>query len=86
MNGAVIVNPNQPGGSGGGLYRFLRSIPTWVLWLLVLVWSIPTVIESPPAGCVFIPVVLPGRRREEPCGRDGRVRAAARTGHGGGPW
>ena len=24
------------------LYRFLRSIPTWVLWLLVLVWVIPT--------------------------------------------
>ena len=22
--------------------RFLRNIPTWVLWLLVLVWLIPT--------------------------------------------
>ena len=37
----------QPGpptnGRGAPLYRFLRSIPTWVLWLLVVVWSIPTV-------------------------------------------
>ena len=30
-------------GAGGAVYRFLRSIPTWVLWLLVVVWSIPTV-------------------------------------------
>jgi ABC-type glycerol-3-phosphate transport system permease component len=25
------------------MYRFLRSIPTWVLWLLVIIWSVPTV-------------------------------------------
>ena len=37
---AGIVDPTR---SGGGVYRFLRSIPTWVLWLIVLVWSIPTV-------------------------------------------
>lgn len=24
------------------MYRFLRSIPTWVLWLLVVVWLTPT--------------------------------------------
>ena len=29
-------------GAAGAVYRFLRSIPTWVLWLLVIVWSIPT--------------------------------------------
>ncbi|NNF63029.1 MAG: carbohydrate ABC transporter permease [Acidimicrobiia bacterium] len=29
-------------GAGKFIYRFLRSIPTWALWLLVLVWSIPT--------------------------------------------
>ena len=40
---AGIVNPDQRSkGAGGALYRFLRSIPTWVLWLLVVVWSIPT--------------------------------------------
>ena len=40
---AGIVNPNQRSrGAGGALYRFLRSIPTWVLWLLVLIWTIPT--------------------------------------------
>ncbi len=36
-----MVNPDRPS-SGGGVYRFLRSIPTWMLWLLVIVWSIPT--------------------------------------------
>ena len=41
---AGIVNPDRSGsGAGGAVYRFLRSIPTWVLWLLVVVWSIPTV-------------------------------------------
>ncbi len=29
-------------GLGKVLYGFLRSIPTWVLWVLVLVWTIPT--------------------------------------------
>ncbi|NIO58614.1 MAG: ABC transporter permease subunit [Acidobacteria bacterium] len=24
------------------MYGFLRSIPTWVLWILVIIWSIPT--------------------------------------------
>ncbi len=39
-----VVNPDQRNkGAGGALYRFVRSIPTGVLWLLVLVWSIPTV-------------------------------------------
>ncbi len=28
---------------GWRLYRLLRAIPTWVLWGLVVVWSIPTV-------------------------------------------
>lgn len=32
-------------GPGGGkfIYRLLRAMPTWALWLLVLVWSIPTI-------------------------------------------
>ena len=34
----TIVDPSR----SRGVYRFLRSIPTWVLWLLVLVWTIPT--------------------------------------------
>ncbi|MGI9052604.1 MAG: carbohydrate ABC transporter permease [Ilumatobacteraceae bacterium] len=40
----AIVDPTAPSGGrpGGGVYRFLRSIPTWVLWLLVMVWSVPT--------------------------------------------
>ena len=25
------------------IYGFMRSIPTWVLWLIVLIWSLPTV-------------------------------------------
>ena len=41
---AGIVNPDQrANGPGGAIYRFLRSIPTWVLWLLVIIWSIPNV-------------------------------------------
>ena len=32
--------------SGGGVvdrvYRVLRAIPTWVLWLIVVIWSLPT--------------------------------------------
>jgi alpha-glucoside transport system permease protein len=27
---------------GKRIYGFLRSIPTWVLWILVFIWSIPT--------------------------------------------
>jgi alpha-glucoside transport system permease protein len=34
----TIVDPTR----AGPVYRFLRSIPTWVLWLLVLVWLTPT--------------------------------------------
>ena len=40
---ARIVDPARAGtGATGVVYRFLRSIPTWVLWLIVLVWSTPT--------------------------------------------
>ncbi|MDQ3470186.1 MAG: carbohydrate ABC transporter permease [Actinomycetota bacterium] len=39
----TVVDPKAPSSGGSGaVYRFLRSIPTWVLWLLVLVWTIPT--------------------------------------------
>ena len=27
---------------GKRIYGFLRSIPTWVLWIMVFIWSIPT--------------------------------------------
>ena len=41
---AGVVDPGRPSaGAGGAVYRFLRSIPTWVLWLLVIIWSIPTI-------------------------------------------
>lgn len=36
---APIVDPHR---SGGAVYRFLRSIPTWVLWVIVVVWLTPT--------------------------------------------
>ena len=29
-------------GLGKRIYKFLSSIPTWVLWILVFIWSIPT--------------------------------------------
>ena len=27
---------------GNRIYRVLQAIPTWVLWLLVILWSIPS--------------------------------------------
>ena len=36
---ATIVDPGR---SGNRQYGFLRSIPTWVLWLLVVLWLTPT--------------------------------------------
>ncbi len=39
-----IVDAGQPDTSlSGRVYGFLRGIPTWVLWLIVIVWSLPTV-------------------------------------------
>ncbi len=39
--------PDPEGEGGGGIveriYGFMRSIPMWVLWLVVLFWSLPTV-------------------------------------------
>jgi len=33
---------DAPSGPINRAYAFLRSIPTWILWLIVIVWSIPT--------------------------------------------
>ncbi len=32
----------EASGLGSRLYGFLKSIPTWVLWVLVILWTIPT--------------------------------------------
>jgi alpha-glucoside transport system permease protein len=38
-----IATPEMSGtGRTGAIYRFLRAIPTWVLWLIVVVWCVPT--------------------------------------------
>jgi alpha-glucoside transport system permease protein len=34
---------DRGGGIGGAIYRFMKSIPVWVLWLIVIFWSLPTV-------------------------------------------
>jgi alpha-glucoside transport system permease protein len=40
---AGIADPKTSGrGHTGAAYRFLRGIPTWVLWLIVIVWCVPT--------------------------------------------
>jgi len=40
----TAVNPRaQQPGVGATIKRFLGSIPTWVLWLIVGLWSLPTV-------------------------------------------
>jgi alpha-glucoside transport system permease protein len=36
---APVVDASR---AGGAMYRFLRSIPTWVLWIIVAVWITPT--------------------------------------------
>jgi len=42
--GAVSGDPlgGENLGVGDRVYGFLRAIPTWLLWLLVLIWSLPT--------------------------------------------
>jgi alpha-glucoside transport system permease protein len=45
VSGSSATTPSPDGRSGGIVdraYGFLRSIPTGILWLLVIVWSIPT--------------------------------------------
>ncbi|MEO1061289.1 MAG: carbohydrate ABC transporter permease [Actinomycetota bacterium] len=36
------VPEEQPSGIVDRIYGFLRSIPTWILWIIVVIWSIPT--------------------------------------------
>jgi alpha-glucoside transport system permease protein len=33
---------SSEGGVGKRIYRFLKAIPTWVLWMLVILWTIPS--------------------------------------------
>jgi alpha-glucoside transport system permease protein len=42
---ATVSHPGDdaPTGVVDRIYRALRSIPVWVLWLVVAIWSIPTV-------------------------------------------
>ncbi len=45
---ATINPPTRVDNSGGKqplgkrIYSFLRAVPTWVLWILVILWTIPT--------------------------------------------
>ncbi len=41
MTAAGLASDSGPG-LGPRLQRFLGSIPTWILWALVMVWSLPT--------------------------------------------
>ncbi len=41
-----VSSSSSPGSSGGAIsrtYGFLRSIPTIIVWIIVVVWSVPTV-------------------------------------------
>ncbi len=40
--GIASDRPEAASGAVGTWYRFMRSIPTWAVWLLVVVWSIPS--------------------------------------------
>ncbi|MYJ47587.1 MAG: hypothetical protein F4070_08090, partial [Acidimicrobiales bacterium] len=41
-SGSAQRGRRGPDRVGRAVYRFLRSIPAWVLWLMVIVWSVPT--------------------------------------------
>ncbi len=45
MHDSTDLGLAEPGGNRflDRVYAMLRSIPTWVLWLVVLAWSLPTV-------------------------------------------
>ena len=38
----ISQNSNPVDAAGKFVYRFLKAIPTWALWMLVIIWSIPT--------------------------------------------
>ncbi len=38
----TALSPNVRRPLGDRIYKFLRSIPTWILWILVIMWTIPT--------------------------------------------
>ncbi len=42
LQAAAATQTSLERGLGKRLYGFLKSIPTWVLWLLVILWTIPT--------------------------------------------
>ena len=39
---AVARRAAEAQGIGPRLYGFLKSVPTWVLWVLVILWTLPT--------------------------------------------
>ncbi|MEX1043678.1 MAG: carbohydrate ABC transporter permease [Acidimicrobiia bacterium] len=36
------VRAEAGGALGARIYRFLSTVPTWILWLVVVIWSIPS--------------------------------------------
>ena len=60
----VFTGPStgkKPSGPVNRTYSFLSSIPTGVLWILVVIWSVPTVGLFLPAGAfvqAFIPLIV----------------------------
>ena len=41
-SGIASDAPESATGTTGRWYGFIRSIPTWVVWLIVIVWTIPS--------------------------------------------
>jgi len=41
--GAALKAGGEGSGLGMRMYRFLKALPTWVLWGIVILWSVPTV-------------------------------------------
>ena len=41
MTAAAVGGVRKP--LGKRIYGFLRAIPTWVLWIMVVLWTVPTI-------------------------------------------
>lgn len=42
VDAPIAGKDHDKGGMGRATYAFLRGIPTWILWILVIVWTVPT--------------------------------------------
>jgi alpha-glucoside transport system permease protein len=42
-SGIASDSPHDSTGATGRVYSFIRTLPTWIVWILVMIWSIPSI-------------------------------------------